>query len=260
MTKPVNIISLYGLLLIFLASCGTVKNTANPSDASADNEGFTPYEGSFDQVLTEIPDYSEELHSVSGKGKAIVSEPGNTERITVLFSSNRERSLVTVKNSIGIEGGKMLTDGDTLLIYNKVDKYARKIDIQQGELSRIDHLGSLNILDILNFRVDSGKVSQVMQNKDLLQLRLDSGARIYLSRSSNRVLRVVQPQESPLPYSQINYDAYSELQGFMLPRRITIFGEDRRSKVHLLIQSLDVNPELEDLSIMLPDNITVYHQ
>lgn len=259
MTKSLNISIIYGMLLIFLAACSTVKNSAGDT-APVKDAGFSEFSRPAETILSGLPDYTDKLQSVRGKGKAIVSEPGNTERITVLFSSNRERSLVTVKNSIGIEGGKMLTDGDTLLIYNKVDKYARKIDIRKGDLSRIDHLASLNILDILNFTVEPDEVEKVLQNENYFLLRLGSGTKIYVNRNTGRISRVVQPKGSPMPYSEINYEAYSDLEGFMLPRRITIFGDDRMSKVHLLVQSLDVNPKLEDLTITLPDHITVYYR
>ncbi len=244
------------LILLLLSACTTVKPAAErPAKGT-----FSPYEGSVRTLTAQLPDYSKGLSSVKGKGKAIVSEPGNTERVTVYFSSNRDRSLVTVKNSIGIEGGQLLTNGDSLLIYNKVDKFARKVDIRSGNLSRIDNLASLNILEMINYTVGQREIDRVRQSDNFYLLHLSSGELIYIMRDKHLVSRVVQPPESELPYAEIIYEGYTEIEGYKLPRRITIFSKDEKSKINLLIQSLNINPELPQLNIELPDNIRVYHQ
>lgn len=242
-------IALFGWLLM---SCSGAKKLAN--------ESFSPSSTPADTIISKIPNYQSSLHSVKGKGRAIVSEPGNTERVTVLFSSNRNRSLVTVRNSIGIEGGQLLTDGDTLLVYNKLDKYARKIPIRGSQLNRINKLASLNILDMVNYVVPHEQVETVLENEELYQLRMESGTRLYIDRSTNRIQQVTQPQRSQLPYSKITYDAYGDIQGFFLPRKISIFGVNKESKVALQLTGLEINPKLDTLTINLPEDIPVYYR
>lgn len=241
------------LLVLITAACSTSKKTVNET-------GFTHADIEAQKITRELPDYTGSLLTLKGKGKAIVSEPGTTDRVTIYFSSNRDKSLVTVKNGIGIEGGKLLTDGDSLLVYNKIDKFARKISIREGSLNRINNLASLNILNIINFTVDSSRVNRVFESDELYRLRLKSGARIYIDKSTGLIKQVEQPRSSNLPYSRIEYEAYSKINGFMLPRRITIFSADKKSKVSLLIQSLEINPELEELEIEIPKNTKVYYQ
>lgn len=241
------------LLVFITAACSTSKETVSESEYSATSVEAT-------KITRSLPDYSGSLSTLKGKGKAIVSEPGNNERVTIYFSSNRSKSLVTVRNGIGIEGGKLLTDGDSLLVYNKIDKFARKISIREGSLNRINNLASLNILDIINFTVDSSQVRQVLESEGSYRLRLNSGARIFVDKGTGLIMQVEQPRSSNLPYSRIEYEAYSEINGFMLPRRITIFSADKNSKVNLLVQSLEINPELEELEIELPKNTKVYYQ
>ena len=223
-------------------------------------EKFAPSSADPSQIVQDIPDYRNNLTSLEGKGRAIVSEPGNTERLTVRFSSNRSKSLVTVRNSIGVEGGELLTDGDTLLVYNKVDKFARKIPIREGKLDRINQLASLNILDMISYSVSTPEVQTVLENEKLYLLKLKSGAEIFVGKSDNRIRQVVQPQKSQLPYSKITYDAYASIMGFTLPRRISIFSADGESKVSLQLTDLKLNPDLEKLVLNLPDDIPVYHR
>lgn len=241
-----------GLCCLTLAACTSSEKLVT--------EGFQPSAADASQIVHSIPNYRQNLQSIKGKGRAIVSEPGNTERVTVLFSSNRTKSLVTVRNGIGIEGGQMLSDGDTLLVFNKIDKYARKIPIRGGNLSRINRLASLNILDMISYSVSGDDVETVLENEELYQLQLTEGTNILVDKKSGMIRRVEQPKSSELPYSEITYDAYSSIEGFTLPRRISIFGAERESKVALQLTGLELNPTLDSLTINLPDDTRIYYQ
>lgn len=211
-------------------------------------------------ITNQIPDYQSDLHSLEGKGRAIVSEPGNTERVTIRFSSNRSKSLVKVRNGIGVEGGELLTDGDTLLVYNKVDKFARKIPIRGGSLDNINRLASLNILEMISYSVSKDEVETILENEDLYQLQLTNGTEIYVNKDTYLVKQVVHPKSSRLPYSKITYDSYATMKGFTLPRRISIFGAKEESKISLQLVALELNPQLDNLIINLPDDIPIYYR
>jgi hypothetical protein len=210
------------------------------------------------EILSSIPDYSTDLQTINGKGRAIVSEPGNTERVTVLFSSNRNKSLVTVRNNIGVEGGQLLTDGDTLLVYNKLEKFARKIPIRGANLDRINRIASLNILDMINYTTVKSNVKTVLENENLYQLELSTGTKIYVEKDSYLIRQVLQPQNSELPYSKITYDGYATIKGFKLPRRISIFGTEQQSKIALQLTNLELNPTLDSLTIEIPQDTPIY--
>lgn len=242
------------ILCIGIISCSSQKElTTNTNDLTLSSVEASAITGN-------LPDYQASLQSVKGKGRAIVSEPGHTDRVTVLFSSNRRRSLVTVRNSIGVEGGQLLTDGDTLLIYNKIDKFARKVPVRGGDINRINQLASLNILDLLNYSVSSKNVTSVHENNVNYKLLLASGTAVYVDKKSYLIKEVEEPENSRLPYSKIKYDAYGSIQGFKLPRRISIFGAEKNSKVSLQVTGLVLNPDLDSLTINIPDDIPVYYQ
>lgn len=246
---------LLGILWLAILSC------SGPRELSQENlDNFEPSQTDASEIVSQLPDYSDNLQTVRGKGRAIVSEPGNTERVTILFSSNRDKSLVTVRNSIGVEGGQLLTDGDTLLVYNKIDKFAQKMPVRGSSLSRINRIASLNILDMINYTTTSETVQRVLENDELFQLRLSLGANIFVDKDSHLIRQVVQPPDSNMPYSKITYDGYTSIEGFTLPRRISIFGAEEKSKVALQLTNLELNPTLDSLTIDLPEDIPVYER
>ena len=243
-------------LLCLLSACATSK----PEPVSNTGRSFTPSNVSADSIAARIPNYSSSLMTAKGKGKAFISEPGNSQRTTLYFKSNRQKSLITAQNGIGIEGGKLLTDGDTLLVYNKIDDYAQIISIKDNNLHRINNLASINLLDILNIPIRAVQIDEVLENETTYLLRLSSGGEAYVNKKDALVRQLDQPASAGLPYSRILYDGYQKINGLILPRKITIFSTDQTAKIDLLMQSLEVNPKLGELTIDLPDDIKIYRQ
>ena len=52
--------------------------------------------------------YSNSLYSISGKGRAIVSETGSSDRVTIEFETDSTLSLITIKNRIKKESIELL--------------------------------------------------------------------------------------------------------------------------------------------------------
>lgn len=210
-----------------------------------------------EDIVSEIPNYESELNAIKGKGRALVSEPGNSDRVTIDFEANRALSLLTFQNRIGIEGGQMLVDEDSILIYNKLDKVAQKISIYDGRMTSLNELASINILDLLNFKVEAKDIQSVWESNNSYQLRLKNGAQVFVNKEEGWVQQVDQTYEGMAPYSRIVYESYGELNGFTLPRKITIFSADGDSRVVFLVRSLEVNPGKLNLEIDIPKDIVI---
>lgn len=236
--------------LLVLASC-------SPTNKLVVDPDFSPASVSADSILRGIPDYSGELTAAKGKGRAVVSEPGNSERITIEFESDTALSLITIKNRIGIEGGKMLVDEDSILTYNKIDKYAQKVSVTDGRLTSLNELASVNLLDLLNFKLQNTVQDDVFESDSHFLLRLDNQGSVLVSKETGLINEVRQPRYTGLPYSRIVYQSYGNAEGYTLPRKITIFSADGESKVLFQIRSLDINPGDLILTIDIPDEIPI---
>lgn len=237
--------------LLILIGCSTSKEVFVLDD-------MEPSARSVDDVLEQLPDYRENLQTISGSGRAIVSEPGGNERVTVRFQSNRNESLLNVRNSLGIEGGQIYVDRDSLLIYNRIDKFAEKVAVREGKLTSVGSIASMNILDLFNYTLDSSDVTQVYEDNDHVALVLTDQSYVVILKNSYHIKEVVRANPIEAPFSRIEYDGYAEINGFILPRRITIFSSNGQSRAALLVQNLELNTELPDLTITIPDDIPIY--
>ncbi len=239
-------------ICLFTFACRGTKEAVDPIPTD-----YIKSEVLLSELLEPIPNYDGLINSMDGRGRAIVSEPGNSERFNIDFASDTTLSLLTIKNRLGIEGGAMLVDPDSILMYFKVDKIAQKVSINDGRLTSLNELASINLIDLLHFKVSETSVIEAYEADDHYLLRLATNGGAKIGKKSMLVEEVTQPYSAGLPYSQIIYENYGELDGYRLPRKITIFSADGESKVVFQIRSLNLNPNSPDLTLNIPSDIFI---
>lgn len=237
--------------VVLMVSCSSSRELSAPEEMELSGE-------SAEMIVQNMPDYRESLHTLQGSGRAIVSEPDNSERVTVQFRSNREESRLSIKNSVGIEGGEIYVDRDSLLVYNKVDKFAEKVSLTEGKQTSVGSLASMNILDLFNFTVDASEVESVFEDAESFVLLLQDDSFVRLRKETYLVEEVVRRGVEGASIGRIEYDGFAELEGFMMPRRITVYSSDGTSRAVLIVQSLEINRELPDLTLTIPEDIPIY--
>jgi hypothetical protein len=237
--------------ILFMVACSTPRELTVTEDLErAEIESA--------ELVAMIPDYRDELTTISGSGRALVSEPGGSDRVSLQFHSNRSESLMTVRNNVGIEGGQIYVDSDSLLIYNRLDRIAEKVPLHEGKLSSVGSIASINILDLINFTIDEADISEIYEDRSYYYAILHNRTQVKISKQNGAIQEVIHSADLyDAPYSKIEYEGYAEIEGFHLPRRITIFSRDEASRATLLVQRLEVNTELPELAIVLPDDIPI---
>lgn len=239
------------LLGFIITGCSSTQPAVSPEDLEP--AAITP-----DSLLSLMPDYKDELHTMTGTGRALISEPASSDRVTVEFQSNRHRSLLTIRTSVGIEGGQILVEPDSLLIYNKVDKIAQKVSPEQSTISSVGSIASLNMLDLFNFRIAADDIDRIFDDGSSYVVLLRNQAAVTISKADGVVEQVDQSaSDPPAPYSSIEYEGYAEIQGFQLPQKITILSRDEQSRATFLVQQLYVNGKLPPLNIQIPEDIPI---
>ena len=244
---------IFGALLLITAACSTTQPIQQPVEDL--EEAFI----TADSLVSLIPDYSEELLTISGKGRAMISEPGSSERVTIDYYSDRENSLLIVRTSVGIEAANILAGPDSLLIFNKVDNIAEIIPVTGNNLTGVGSIASLNLTNLFNFTFTADDILRIFDDADEYVVLLQSDALVRVSKQTGRVLEVRQPEFSQnAAYSLIEYEGYAEIEDFQLPRKITIFSADGNSRAVFLVQQLEVNKELPPLKLEIPDSVPIY--
>lgn len=241
-----------GTLLLYMTACRTIKPIEDEIPAGFEQADITARE-----IIQQIPQSENHLSSIRGKGKALISSPEQSERTTLYFYGNRDTSRITVQNQLGIKGGEIMATGDSILVYNKIDKEAHKLSFAQAHATQINSLASANLVEVLNYRITPSRIDRILANSQYYLLIMVDNTEVRIDRKNYYIRNVQLPPNGKKPYNQIQYEEYRELEGFHLPRKLTITSADRQSRVTLLVQSLTVNPENLTLSVDIPDSILI---
>jgi len=248
-----KLLTWYGLYLIafmLLGACSSSK------EASADGE-FTSADLTPEKLVQQMKTPGESLTAVQGKSKALISQPGNTDKATLTFKSTRTQTLVEIKNRIGIDGGLLFLTSDSVLLYNRVDNYAKKTDRRSGQLPELSGISPINILQILDYQFQAEDVSQINTNGEIIKAILTDNTLVELWADTRRISSISQPYRSDVPFTKLVFEGYSSIKGYSLPRKITIINSNRNTKVVLLMQNLDVNSKNMIIEPDIPRDITI---
>ncbi|RNC83384.1 MAG: DUF4292 domain-containing protein [Balneola sp.] len=237
------------ILTLFLISCRSSRPVIDANYSSSTVPA--------DSIVSLLPNYQDDIFSAKGKGRTIVSEPGNSDRLTIDFEADTSLSLFTIKNRIGIEGARMLVDRDSITFYNKIDKIAQKLSVNDGKLTSLNELASVNLLNVLNFKLTPNQVKEVFASETHYLLVLSNGGTAQIDINERVITKVTQDAKSRSPYSSIEYESYGKIDSYTLPRKITILSADGTSKVVFQVRSLDINPRSVNLDIDIPDGIII---
>lgn len=209
------------------------------------------------QIIDRIPDNGPSLSLIRGKARVQVSRPGETDRGTIYFLSSRMQSLLTFKNGLGIEGGQLLITRDSVLVYNKIDHFARKMSIQSYSYAYLNGMAPVNPLQLLAPGLHAGEIGQVLESRSAYALVTNDGIHYFIDKKDSLIHKITYPEDAPGHYSTVLFDEFLPLSGMTLPRRIQIISSDRKSSIFLLVQSLDLHPGPADFHIDIPDNLQI---
>ncbi|MEX1135888.1 MAG: DUF4292 domain-containing protein [Balneolales bacterium] len=238
------------LSALLLSSCA-------PSSVVMDDDEYSTTELNASELFAEMPNYDPLLQSIEGKARAQISRPGESERATIYFTSNRDTSLLRVRNTLGIEGGRVLSMEDSVTLYNRIDEYAQRFSKEDAAYHYLNGITAMNLVEIMNPDIRKYGPEQVLMNDEAYLIVMDDGSRFYLDRDDLHITRVEYPTESPEAFSIFVFQDHVMVEGYRLPRRIQILSSDQKSNIFLLIRSLEVNPPNLEFDLEIPEDIQI---
>src|SRR5690606_8300413 len=117
-----------------------------------------------------------------------LSSPGSSERGSADFIADRSRLLIHLRNHIGVEGGHVLADRDSVLLYYSIDKVAWKPSVMDYEtMPDISLRLPLNLLDVLNPVIDGDAIGHVLENANQYLLHMRDGTQVVIDKHTKNV-------------------------------------------------------------------------
>ncbi len=238
-------------MLAFLAACSVTE------PLQVDDMAFVPSEMDAEAFFEEYAAQNVIPQALSGRASVQVSEPGQTDRASVQFRSDRYQSLLLISNNLGIEGGRIHSDPDSVVVYNRIEKVAHKMSHEDAAWFYLNGIGAMNLIRMLHPFTGPEQIGAIFESDEFFLVETAAGERHLLSREGLVLRRTERLDVHPEAYSTFEFENHAELDGYRLPRRIRILSYDGKSNIFLVIRSLETNPSGLDFDPGIPDDIEI---
>jgi hypothetical protein len=235
----------------------------SPDGQGLQMEGLSESETPADSLISYMKEqqgvaqHPEGVQAIRGRAAARVSMPGSSEQATLRFTSDPQQSLLSFRNNLGIEGGRIYANTDSVLIYDRIEKTARKMSVEASRYALLNGFTAFNIITLLFPEIQTRPAPRVFEDAERWVILTDSGQQYEIGKENGLLRRVRNPSADPKAYNQFIFSEYASIDGIKLPRRIQILSNDEESSIFLLVQALEINPEAPGFDPQIPDDIQV---
>lgn len=240
------------IIVLFLISCASGKKITDTRE-----DAFVVSETPVSEVLNRMQVSPIPVHAIEGRARSQASGPDYSERATVQFLSNREQSMLIIRNQLGIEGGRILSDRDSVLIYDPIERKAWKMSINTADRVLLNGFSAFNILDFLIPEITEDSVEVVLENNGLWKILLNDGSELIVNQANGTLQSFYTPSDAPQTFNRFVFSNHATLSGIVLPRRIQILSNDYKSNIFMHIQDLTLNPVQPVFDLNIPSNISI---
>lgn len=232
---------------------------SSPKSITLDDE-FSPTNQNPQEVLDRVNAPVTPIVALSGRARAQYSGPGSSDRSTMAFTSDRERSLFIFRNNLGIEGARLLVEPDSVTLYNRIDQTAQIFGTQNRDIILDYGFYAVNLLGILNPDVVDRAPRRVLENETSWLLIFDDQTRMVFDKSSGHLMRLEFASQSAVDFSTYLFANHTEHRGYWLPRNIQILSTDQKSSIFLNIQSYEIDPAMLNFTLDIPSHVRIDRQ
>lgn len=231
-------------LLLMMAACG--RPALRPVDTSVELDADRR-----EVLYRSLTVDCAEADRATGTLRFAASTPEGSERGTIRFSADRTRSLLEFRNSLGIEGVRILMDSDSITVYNRIDGTADKGAVDDVRMGAFTGALRVPLLDVLNPECRHAQPVRAFETASSWTFRLPDDRVLVFDRRDKRLMRY------EFESLTASYEETGMVDGFPFARRLTLRTPDGRTNVQLRLQSLQPNPVSLDLDLRLPSGITI---
>lgn len=203
-------------------------------------------EGSFEysrksgaDVLASVFPATAFADGIQGTARIQASSPDFTERGAMDFVTDRNRSLANLRNSLGIEGYRILIEPDSTTVFNRIDRVAQRFPTDQA-------LFAFPLLEIMNPDFREKSVQRLYENETYWYFLFSDGSGAIVTKKSGLLKRYDAVGATFL------YEDVRPVRGVPMARRIQWLSADKKSNIFLNIQAVEINPSSMEFELVLP--------
>ena len=221
------------------------------------DEDYKSTEKSAEDFIATLPYYENRLDAIEGRARAQISSPQGSDRATVDFKADRNQSLFTVRGGVGIEGGRMLADKDSVLIYDRLESEAYKMSHAQASDYYLHGITAINLLETIQPEFENAAAYSLFESETSFVLISPEDVRYFFNKEDRTLQQITFPDDRDHAFSEINFERYEDFDGYKLPVRMQILSSDRETSIFLQLRSVTSNPGDLNFDPEIPSDISI---
>ncbi len=238
------------LLVLVFSSCRTMYTLPSEID-----EDFQSSEKSVAEVIDMVRQGNRPV-GIEGRARVQVSAPGERERVVVEFRAVAEQTVLRVRNSLGIEGARLFIDTDSVLVYDRINDTAIKMDRETGSRFLIQGISAIELMDVLFPKLNEDFRGRVYESSDSFLLFARNGNRYFVDKHTGDIKRIYK--RTPDHYwATFRFDNFTDRDGYRYPSRAQVLSYDEKSNIFILIQNISFLSEDSTIVPEIPGHISI---
>ncbi|MDI6401884.1 DUF4292 domain-containing protein [Balneolaceae bacterium ANBcel3] len=228
-----------------------------PRSIQFEEESLVPADIDAEVFFDKYAEKSRAVDGVSGRANAQVNEPGVSERATISFQSSRSHSVLSIRNNLGMEGGRIYSNPDSVIIYNRIEKTAHKMSQEEASSHFLNGITAMNILAILHPIEHASDINAIYSNDFYYLVETKNGFRHLIEKEGLVLRRSERTSDTAHAYSTFIFESFATVDGIQLPRRIQILSSDEKSNIFLFIRAFEINPSAMNFEPDIPEDTEI---
>lgn len=233
-------------IVVFLSGC--------PRNISKSNYTTTNPKSS-EKFLQEVLKQNLHFQTLRIKGKALVKQEKQNLEFTYRIHIEHQKKIWASLSMLGIEGMRMLIEGDTVALINRIQQTYWKGSLQQlatkwGLQPDLQAIEFLLIGNLLPFP----KENTAFQDNTLLTKYQEVSLKMHFNPNAKIDTLTIQ-QPSLNVHSQITYNNFQKINNLLVPFVANILLQSPQS-IHISLNHKEIEPNPADIkfSFNIPEN------
>ncbi len=236
------------MLALLLAAC-------TPKSIVLDDT-FTASDADAQAVFADVV-RTTDTRVITGTARASWSGPQGNDRGVVVFSADRTRTYLSLRNNLGIEGYRIGLAADSVTIYDRINRTAVRLAAAEADERSGGVLPTFPLFRVLVPDWSTTRIRRLYESPDAWYFLFQDGRTAVFAKNDGRILRLEFPERDATVWATYLFDDHTTTRGMRHPNKVQVLSRDRKSNIFLHLQSVQIDPADAQFDLRIPSGIRI---
>lgn len=220
------------------------------------DDTFTASDADPQAVFAEVAQPTQ-VRVLTGTARASWSGPQGNDRGVVVFSADRTRTYLSLRNNLGIEGYRIGLDADSVTIYDRINRTAVRLAAAEADERSGGVLPSFPLFRVLLPDWSTTRIRRLYESPDAWYFLFQDARTAVFAKTDGRIRRLEFPEREAAIWATYLFDDHTTTRGVRLPAKVQVLSRDRKSNIFLHLQSVQIDPADAQFDLRIPSGVRI---